>query len=114
MNDSRTKYVELRDPLMARVIRWIGVFLFFGGILVLGLQILNYLKTGEWFEADLILLAGALQLHKLIPWLDNPTSWYGLHDIVIGLLEAVPLAAFGIIAGIFMMLYEPKRETGGK
>lgn len=75
------------------VILGIGVFIYGMGIVVY--QVYQYLKTGAWIEMPLMIAADFFE----IPWIDNPTSWYGFHKIVVWVLELCTLSIAMIFLG---------------
>ncbi|MCP4299456.1 MAG: hypothetical protein GY783_02620 [Gammaproteobacteria bacterium] len=70
-----------------------GLFVL-AGLGVLGLQVFGYLKVGEWRPVSLLGVAS-----PYIPWLNNPQSWFGLHDIVRNALGIMPLSLALILVG---------------
>ena len=72
----------------------IGLLVALAGLGVLGLQLFGYLKIGEWKSVSLLSVAS-----PQLPWLDNPQSWFGLHDIVRDALGIMPLSLTLILVG---------------
>jgi hypothetical protein len=70
-----------------------GLFVL-AGLGVLGLQVVGYLKVGEWRSMSLFEFAS-----QYIPWLIHPRSWFGLHDIVRDALDIMPLSLALILVG---------------
>ncbi len=81
------------------------------GLIVVGFQVLFWLKDGEWPEVNLL---GIFYLAvKYLPetfrmspefkafmlWLSYPRDWQGLHKIVTGTLEFIPLSFFLVVVG---------------
>ena len=90
---------------------------FFGGLIVIcgfivvGFQVLFWLKGREWLEVSL--LGSFYFVVKYLPetfrmspefkafmlWLSYPRDWQGLHKIVTGTLEFIPLSFFLVVVG---------------
>lgn len=86
---------------IASVFSAVGFFialLFMGaGVLVLGYQVVLWLREGQWQPCPL----GALVL-RILPvdfWNELCGSWVGLRKIVFAVLEGVPLSLALVIAG---------------
>lgn len=70
------------------------------GFFIIGEQIYNWLKTGVWNEFPLINEVALLSQDNIfVSWMNNPESWHGLHEIVVWILEIVPLSLFSICLG---------------
>jgi hypothetical protein len=70
-----------------------GLFVL-AGLGVLGLQTFGYLKVGEWRSVSLLGVAS-----PYISWLNNPQSWFGLHEIVRDALAIMPLSLALVLVG---------------
>ncbi len=74
----------------------VGFFLPFGCVIVSFImpcwQIFTFLKHGTWISLSTIWLINESPLSGLdvVSWLNNPTSWVGLHWIIAGLLWFIP------------------------
>ena len=88
--------------------RWIGFavgyLLFIGGIGIVGWQVFIFLKVGQWVEVPLFSIA-FLAPNSIQSWLNDPTTWLGLHKIVMGVLEGCPLSCPLIIFGLGFYWY---------
>ncbi|MEJ1381607.1 MAG: hypothetical protein RPT95_11710 [Candidatus Sedimenticola sp. (ex Thyasira tokunagai)] len=105
MNDQDNNRAGFFEKVLQWVFNATGVFLIFAGIGLFGFQIFMYLKHGEWFELPLTILI-SFGPEKLVSWLSNPTSWQGLHKIIDGALELMPIPLFSVVAGSVMVGYE--------
>ena len=85
---------------IAKAILLIGSLLVFAGFFILAFQIYYYLKNGNWIRIPLFVVLEKLPgENQAFSWLKNPQSWYGLHKIIFGLLDFIPLSLFLIVAG---------------
>jgi hypothetical protein len=84
---------------------------FLGAVIILGYQIFQWLKTGEWLQ---------MPFYVLFSWLDIDLSvianitWQGVKKILIWILE-LPLSLMsivlgGLIAYVFMSTFEPEAK----
>lgn len=80
--------------LLAGVVILIGVLIVLAGLGVLCLQVFGYLKTGDWRSVSTLSVAS-----PLFSWLQNPRSWFGLHDIVSNMLGILPLSLALVLLG---------------
>lgn len=71
-----------------------GALIVLAGLGVLGLQIFGYLKVGKWQSVSLLGIAS-----PYFPWLINPQSWFGLHDIATDALGLMPLSLALVLIG---------------
>ncbi|MGB5257497.1 MAG: hypothetical protein WBN07_13750 [Woeseiaceae bacterium] len=72
----------------------VGLLITLGGVGVLALQVYGYLKTGGWQSVSLQSVAVAY-----VPWLNNPQSWFGLHQIVRRAADLLPLSLALVVLG---------------
>lgn len=87
------------------LIRSAGVLVVLSGVGVIGFQIFIFLKGGTWISLSM------LELMPIIPgdlaaWLRYPESWLGLHKLVYGFLDAMPLSLLALIIGAVMMNFD--------
>lgn len=75
----------------------IGILFVFAGVGLLGLQVFNYLKIGEWQSLSLFSVAS-----PYLPWLNNPQSWFGLHDIVEDASRLMPSSLALVLVGLLI------------
>lgn len=80
--------------ILAGIIVFIGGLFVLAGLAVLGLQIFAYLKLGDWKPVPVLELVS-----PHIPWLRNPQSWFGLHNIISDALDFVPVSLLLFLAG---------------
>lgn len=85
--------------LLSGAIVLLGLLLVLAGVVVLILQIVGYLKSGEWRPVPVLQM-----VTPYFPWLRNPQSWLGLHKIVVDAINFVPVSVLlaivgGLIAG---------------
>ena len=50
-----------------------------------------YLLYGDWIELSLLFLA-SFGPDSFVGWIDNPTSWIGLHKIIFWVLDFTPIS----------------------
>ncbi|MEJ1392117.1 MAG: hypothetical protein RPU34_14715 [Candidatus Sedimenticola sp. (ex Thyasira tokunagai)] len=105
MNDQDNNRVGFIEKILQWIFNATGILFILAGIGLFGFQIFIYLKHGEWVEFPLTILT-SFGPEKLVSWLSNPTSWQGLHKIIDGTLELIPLSLFAVIAGSVMVSYE--------
>ena len=73
---------------------------------IIGMQVVGYLQYGEWSPLPVMPF-----FEMWFPWLDNPQSWLGLHRIVHGLLNGLPVSLLLLfIAWIFWAIGNSQRE----
>jgi hypothetical protein len=93
-----------------KLLNILGVTLLYSGAIIIGVQVFAYLLYGQWEELPLFYLFALLGPDRFISWLDSPGSWIGLHKIVSGILEFMPLSLFLMLVGLPMSLYEIKKK----
>jgi len=98
MNDQNTAACDFVNKLFLRTVNVVGTLFVFAGIALIMFQLFFYLKNGEWIEFSLLNIT-SITPNKFIFWLDHPTSWLGLHKIIHGTLEFIPLSLFTILVG---------------
>ena len=64
-----------------------GIVIAMAGLGVICLQVFAYLKTGAWKSVSALSVTS-----PYLPWLRDPQSWFGLHDIVSDMLGILPLS----------------------
>lgn len=88
-----------------KIANWVGGISLLAGFALLGVQVFLYLLNEEWVEMPLLYLASYAST-ELSSWLDSPTSWLTLHQIVYGILNFISLPFALILVGILMVAYE--------
>ncbi|MFQ5443194.1 MAG: hypothetical protein ACE5EK_01135 [Nitrospinales bacterium] len=82
--------------------------IFLLGFALIGYQVFLWLKNGMWTEFPILVIFDYLfQGTALHDWLQNPGSWFGLHQVIEWMLENIPLSLTLIVdgaLGIFAML----------
>lgn len=82
--------------------------IFLMGFALIGYQVLLWLKNGIWTEFPIMVIFDyVFQGTALHNWLQNPGSWFGLHQVFEWMLENIPLSLTLIVdgaMGIFVML----------
>lgn len=109
----------------------LGVCVALFGIYVFGCQVVAYLKDGFWTPApasDLILgassqqesgwllglaLRGATPLTGLGRWLEQPQAWFGVHKLVAGALDALPIAMAMLLIATVLIMFADRLDNGG-
>ena len=86
------------DRWAARVAYLIAIPPLLAGVGIIGMQVYGYLQYGEWSPLSAMALA-----EGRFPWLDNPQSWLGLHQIVHGFLNWLPVSLFLLLIGGFFV-----------
>ena len=76
------------------IIVLMGALFVLAGLAVIALQVFIYLKSGEWRSLSVLSVAS-----PYLPWLTNPQSWFGLHDITTDALGIAPVSAVLILMG---------------
>ena len=77
---------------------------FFSGLGVLGYQSALWLQEGKWTELPLLTIFNYLFEGAAIQsWINNPQSWFGLHQVVDWCLQNIPLSLTLILHGIFLV-----------
>lgn len=82
-----------------------AALVFLSGFCLLGYQAFLWLRDGNWTEFPL--LAGFSYLFQDTPiqaWLNDPASWYGLHQIATWALENIPLSLALIMDGALIAI----------
>ncbi len=77
----------------------------FSGFGVLGYQSALWLQDGVWTELPLLIVFNFFFEGAAIQgWLNNPQSWFGLHQIVDWCLQNIPLSLTLILEGMFLVI----------
>ena len=116
MNDQGKNKIEFLIGFLDKAWQWVanaaGILSILAGIGLFCFQVFAYLKHGEWIEVPLSMLASFVS-EEFVSWLNNPTSWFGLHKIINGALELIhpaleliPLALFAIVVGGAIVDYD--------
>jgi hypothetical protein len=81
-----------------------GFFLWFCSVVSMVYELLYWLKTKIWLTLfDLLMRMAGHEAIPSSPWIQSLDSWYGLHIIIMRILESpLSLILFGF--GFFMML----------
>lgn len=80
--------ITLESALMGVV--WLACAAFVGGLAVpLGLQIIGYLRSGEWVPFSGL---DAMALFSDSSWLRSPEDWLGIHRM----MDAIHGGLFGV------------------
>ncbi len=78
-----------------------SILVFFSGFGVLGYQIFLWLKDGVWTEFPLMKAFNYFfENTALQEWVQNPSSWLGLHQLVEWNLINIPISLVLIVNGI--------------
>jgi hypothetical protein len=95
---------KIEGELWREIVGGFGALIILSGFLMIGWQIFTFLKLGEWVKLSLLVLA-AFGPEKLAAWLVSPSSWFGLHKLIYGLLEFFPLSLFVMLVGVAVIAY---------
>lgn len=104
---TNTKYGEIIEAISGSIVG-LG---FLAAVIVLGYQLFQWLKTGQWLQ---------MSFYVLFSWLDLDLSaianmkWQGVKKILIWILE-LPLSLMsivlgGVIAYLFRSTFEPESK----
>jgi hypothetical protein len=74
----------------------VGFFLMISGVLILGVQIYEYLRNGSWHSLSVISL---LQFFD-VEWALMPSDWMGLYNM----MDIVPLSLAALVAGFLIFI----------
>src|SRR5712691_5588256 len=104
----KASIARARDSATAVVLLLGGWGLLFYGVVIFGYQVYFWLKYGEWVAVKVIyfftpaarVFGDASTPVDLVPewfhgswrWLLGPDSWFGLHKVVYGLLDVLPVS----------------------
>jgi len=107
LGEAQSKVLDFLDKAFMWAVNAAGILIILAGIALFGFQVFVYLKEGKWVEFPLSFLA-QFGPNEFVSWLNHPTSWYGIHKIIHGTLELIPLSLFAIFVGgyISSMAYE--------
>lgn len=89
-------YARIKQRLYKLGFRGLGICLIVFGIVIMGAQVLEYLRTGSWESVSLM---DVISSTKTARWLHDPKSWVGLAQILRWVFEFVPLSLFVIGIG---------------
>lgn len=92
--------------LLIRAINIFGLILSMGGIALAMFQVFLYLKNGEWVRFHFLDVCIVFTPNKIALWLENPSSWLGLHKIIHSVLDFIPISLFALSVGIGLAEYE--------
>ena len=109
MTESTNKGVTWSDKAWQKIVNVLGVLLILAGLVIVGFQVFLYFKNGQWIELPLLYLA-AFGPDEFVTWLNNPTSWVGLHKIIYVLLSFIPLSMCSVLVGWAMTAYEADKQ----
>lgn len=89
---------------LAPMIFMSGLYLFMGSFLLLGVQAVLFLKNGTWPLWTLAEVVIPVSPASFLHWVLSPQDWFGLHKVVVTILE-VPTVLSGILLGcVFMVM----------
>lgn len=101
------------DKVAQKIVNAIGYLFIFIGLGIFGVQVFIFLKTGEWIKLPLLYLA-ALGPDNFVSWLDSPDSWLGVHKIIMGVLEIMPLSVSVFFWGLLWLDMKLMRKKPNK
>ena len=110
MTESTKDVVTWLDRAWQKIVNIFGVLLILAGLVIVGFQVFLYFKDGQWTELPLLDLA-VFGPEKFVLWLNNPTSWIGLHKIIYGLLNLIPLSMCSVLVGWAMTAYKVDKQN---
>jgi hypothetical protein len=105
MADMNTPIHITLDTLLEGVV-WLACAAFAGGLVVpLGLQILRFLRSGEWVPFSGL---DAMALFSDSAWLRSPDGWLGIHRMMDAIHGGLFLmAVFGVIGWVLVAALAP-------
>ncbi len=83
-----------RDRVAAGVAYLIATPFLLAGVGIIGMQVYGYLRYSEWAPFTVMSL-----LEGSSPWLNNPQSWLGWHEIVYGFVDWLPVSLLSLFLG---------------
>lgn len=69
-----------------------------GSLLLLGFQLLAYLKDGFWTGISVLDAVRYVSPQSPYSWINSPSEWLGVHAI----LSAAPAAVAGLLGGLLV------------
>jgi len=98
-NERSDKKYELKRKVYNYLAKVVGSALIVVFILVIGGQLVLYLKNGEWLSLPLDIVVPYLS-DDFVQWYFEPLNWVGLHSILAWFLSHVPLSLILLIGGL--------------
>ena len=102
------------------MVRVVGSIFILAGICVFGFQVYTWFNVGHWFEMDLqwfvhwCLSIEAMDFNSspVVNWFHAPQRWHGLHQILLLVLDLIPLFLFLAVIGAFLLaaVYRGEKE----
>lgn len=80
--------------ILGGIVVLMGALFVLAGLAVIAVQVFIYLKAGTWRSVSILSVAT-----PYLPWLTNPQSWFGLHDIATDALGIAPLSLALVLIG---------------
>lgn len=78
----------------------------YGGVIVLGWQILSYLGHGFWSPVSIITGLKSMELQ----WAIAPDSWFGLHNILRNIPLSLTLGGLGVLVLLGGLAFSLRNE----
>ena len=94
------KIKSLAKDIIGGIVEGIGGFLFLSGSAILAYQVYFWVLESEWNSFS---LGFVLSFFPAIPWLEKPQVCYALHDLVMLILNLVPLSLVLVTIGIVLL-----------
>lgn len=98
-NERSDKKQEFKRTVYNYLGKVVGSALIFAFILVIGGQLVLYLKNGEWLSLPLDIVVPYLS-DDFVQWYFEPLNWVGLHSILAWFLSHVPLSLVLLLGGL--------------
>src|SRR5262245_30143053 len=100
-------FLNRLDALFLRILERTFGFLCYGSwlaaVVVLGLQIILYLKNGAWLSLSVIDGLVHLSGERPSAWLLHPQDWIGLHNLLDKLPLSLGLLLLGVVAFVLLL-----------
>ena len=118
--DKKTNHRSPEDRFYAILYGTVGIGLVIYSLAVFGFQVFFWLKNGFWVEVKLLylfvvphellgpsptpLLLVPAWFQGVFPWIHSPNSWFGFHKAVHILLDELPVSAFSLLLGVWLIV----------
>ena len=100
---AKERFDEVWEPRLKAFLSILGAVAIVGGIIIFRWQTYTWLKSGTWVALPLnYYVTKFLEGKKLLLWLTNPKSWYGLNKIVNKALK-IPITGVLVFGGMSLI-----------
>lgn len=95
------KLNRLKNKFFSGIFYLVGILLILTSFGIVGFQTFSYLYQGGWIPLPLEIFL-KFAPNQLYFWINEPTSWIGLHKFVVWILD-VPLSFLCLFTGYLLM-----------